>query len=70
MPSEWFRAGNPATFEVAMRWVEDPETPGRRPAGHGWSMGELEITAAGVNLTASVLDGHRQSLRGLRGKTT
>ena len=24
-------------------------------------MGELEVTAAGVNLTASVLDGHRQS---------
>ena len=61
MPSSWFRAGSPDTFQVAVRWVDDPDPPGRRPTGHGWSMGEFEITAAGVCLTASGVDGDRQS---------
>ena len=60
MRSSWFRAGSADTFEIAVRWVADPHSLARRPSGHGWSMGEIEITAAGVCLTASGSDGHRQ----------
>lgn len=53
MMGEWTRFGRPDAFEVGLRWVDDPAAPKRRPAGHGWSMGQLELSVAGVSLTAS-----------------
>ena len=60
MTSDWIRFGRPEAFEVAVRWADDTEPPERRPAGHGWSMGRIELVVAGENLTASVLRGERQ----------
>lgn len=45
--------GNPARFEIAVRWTSDAEPRARRPAGYGWSMGDLQITVAGHVLTSS-----------------
>ncbi len=58
--SEWVRFGRPDAFEVALRWVDDPARPERRPVGHGWSMGELELSVGGVSLTASARGNERQ----------
>ena len=58
--SEWVHFGRPEFFEVAVRWTDDPDPPGRRPAGHGWSMGQLRIIVAGENLTESVHQEQRQ----------
>ncbi len=59
--SEWARFGRPDAFEVGLRWVDDPAVPQRRPAGHGWSMGQLELSVAGVSLTASARANQRQA---------
>ena len=64
MTSEWTRFGRPEVFEVALCWADDPEPPERRPAGHGWSMGRIELVVAGANLTESVRQGERQSYVG------
>ncbi|MGA2127769.1 MAG: ImmA/IrrE family metallo-endopeptidase [Xanthobacteraceae bacterium] len=61
MKIENARFGNAATFEIAIQWIEDEDPPARRPARHGWSMGHVELTVAGVNLTASRLEEERQS---------
>ncbi len=45
--------GNPERFEIAVRWTRDAEPRARRPAGHGWSMGDLRTTVAGHVLTGS-----------------
>ena len=58
--SEWTRFGDPATIEIAIRWVDDPEPQGRRPARYGWSMGQLELKVAGISVTATTLNGARQ----------
>ena len=58
--SEWACFGRPEFFEVAVRWTEDPAPPARRPAGYGWSMGQIRITVAGENLTEGVGLGERQ----------
>jgi Zn-dependent peptidase ImmA (M78 family) len=43
--------GDPARFEIAVRWIEDPEPRERRPAHGGWSTGELRLTVGGLVLT-------------------
>lgn len=48
-----FRAGDPDAFEIAIRWVADPDPVRDRPAGYGWSMGDLALTVAGRPLTAA-----------------
>ena len=53
--SEWTRFGDPAKVELGIRWVDDLEPPERRPAGYGWSMGQLTIRVAGMNVTATTL---------------
>lgn len=59
--NEWARFGDPEEFAIGLRWVTDDAWLARLPAGHGWSMGELEITVAGVNVTASSLRNERQN---------
>lgn len=58
---DWTGFGDPEEFSLRLRWVEDPTPPARRPAGHGWSLGEMEITVAGVNVTANSLHSERQT---------
>ena len=55
------RFGDPAKMELAIRWVDDPEPPERRPAEYGWSMGQLTIRVAGRNVTATTLGGEQRS---------
>lgn len=62
--SEYARFGQSDKFEIAIRWIADAEPPARRPFGHGWSMGHVELTVAGVNLTASRLGNERQQYVG------
>ena len=62
--SEWTRFGDPAKVELGIRWVDDPEPPERRPAGYGWSMGQLTIRVAGMNVTATTLGGEQQTYVG------
>jgi len=64
MLNKYARFGRPDTFEIAIRWSEDTAPAARRPAGHGWSMGHLELTVAGVNLSCSRLDSDQQSYVG------
>ena len=64
MTSELTRFVRLEVFEVALCWADDPEPPERRPAGHGWSMGRIELVVAGANLTESVRQGERQSYVG------
>lgn len=47
------RFGDTGSFLVTARWAKDPEPVARRPAGYGWSMGELGIEVLGVPLTAT-----------------
>ena len=54
------RFGDPAKLELGIRWVADPEPPEQRPADHGWSMGELTIRVANVNVTATKFGGEQQ----------
>ena len=53
--TEWMRFGDPATLQLGIRWVEDTEPPDRRPAAYGWSMGQLTMHVANVNITATKL---------------
>lgn len=53
--------GDPAQLQIGIRWVDDCEPPERRPVAHGWSMGQLIIHVAGVNVTATKLDEVRQA---------
>ena len=55
------RFGDPAKMELEIRWVDDPEPPERRPADYGWSMGQLTIRVAGMNVTATTLGGEQRS---------
>ena len=50
---KWKRFGDPNKMEFGIRWVDDPEPHERRPADYGWSMGQLTIRVAGVNVTAT-----------------
>lgn len=50
---EFARFGDPARFEIAVRWARDTEPRSRRPAGFGWSMGDLRVTVAGMAITRS-----------------
>ena len=60
MTSDWSHFGRPEAFEVAVRWVADADPLERRPAGHGWSMGQIKLLVSGENLTESTLQGDRQ----------
>ena len=57
---EWMRFGNTATVQICIRWVDDCEPPGRRPAAYGWSMGQLTVHVASVNVTATRLGTEQQ----------
>lgn len=43
--------GDPARFEIAVRWTHDLEPRERRPAHGGWSTGELQLTVGNYVLT-------------------
>jgi Zn-dependent peptidase ImmA (M78 family) len=45
--------GDPSRFEIAVRWTGDSELRARRPAEHGWSMGDLRITIGDHVVTKS-----------------
>jgi Zn-dependent peptidase ImmA (M78 family) len=45
--------GDPARFEIAVRWTSDSEPRARRPAVHGWSIGDLRLTVADKVVTRS-----------------
>jgi Zn-dependent peptidase ImmA (M78 family) len=51
--TEFASFGDPRKFAVAVRWANDSEPRGRRPARFGWSMGDLKITIAGRTITQS-----------------
>ena len=55
------RFGDPAKMELEIRWVDDPEPSERRPAEYGWSMGQLTIRVAGMNVTATTLGGEQRA---------
>ena len=57
--SDWSRFGDAGAFEIAVRWEEDQDPLDRRPAGHGWSMGGIELVVLGRNLTENTLNGDR-----------
>lgn len=52
--------GDPATVQMCLRWVGDRDPPEQRPAAYGWSMGQLTIRVAGVNITATRLGEEQQ----------
>ncbi len=56
--------GNPERFEIAVRWTSDAELRTRRPAGYGWSMGDLRITVANHVLTSSRREASNQEYVG------
>ncbi len=64
MQDNYARFGQAEKFEIAIQWVEDRDPPARRPAGYGWSMGHVELTVAGVNLTSNRVDQDQQSYVG------
>lgn len=49
--TEFATFGDPARFEIALRWIDDPEPRRRRPAHGGWSTGELRLTVGEQVLT-------------------
>lgn len=49
--TEFATFGDPARFEIALRWLDDPEPRRRRPAHGGWSTGELRLTVGEQVLT-------------------
>jgi Zn-dependent peptidase ImmA (M78 family) len=51
MMSDFARFGDPGRFEIALRWRSDTEPRARRPAGYGWSMGDIAISISDINLT-------------------
>ena len=57
---EWMQFGDTATVQIGIRWVDDCEPPERRPAAYGWSMGQLTVHVAGVNVTATRLREEQQ----------
>ena len=57
---KWKRFGNPETVQISIRWVDDSEPPERRPAAYGWSMGQLTVHVAGVNVTVTRLGEEQQ----------
>ena len=56
----WVEFGSPATVRMGIRWVDDSEPPERRPAAYGWSMGQLRMHVASVNVTATRLGDEQQ----------
>lgn len=50
---EWNEFGDPAKVALGVRWQPDCDPPEQRPAEYGWSMGQLTIHVAGVNVTAT-----------------
>lgn len=51
--SEFARFGDPARFEIAVRWKGDAEPRSRRPGAYGWSMGDVSLTIGGQVITRS-----------------
>ena len=61
---DWMHFGDPATVQIGIRWVDDCEPPEQRPAAYGWSMGQLTMHVAGVNVTATRLGEQQQPFVG------
>jgi len=59
--SEFATFGDPKRFAISVRWASDGEPRARRPAGHGWSTGDVKITIANQVLTHSQRSGAQQS---------
>lgn len=56
--------GDPARFEIALRWLPDDEPREHRPAHGGWSMGELRLTVGHHVLTRHLQAGQaREAMR-------
>lgn len=51
MPTDFEHFGDPARLRIEVRWTRDAEPRARRPAVHGWSMGDLRITVRDRCLT-------------------
>jgi Zn-dependent peptidase ImmA (M78 family) len=51
--AEFVVFGDPARFEIAVRWTSDAEPRAQRPAVHGWSTGDLRLTVADKVVTRS-----------------
>jgi Zn-dependent peptidase ImmA (M78 family) len=49
--NEFAAFGDPGRFQIAVRWTGDSEPRSHRPAGYGWSMGDIKITIAGQIIT-------------------
>jgi Zn-dependent peptidase ImmA (M78 family) len=60
MTPEFASFGDPNRFEIALRWRSDAEPRARRPAGYGWSVGDLKITIANTVITSSARGATRQ----------
>ena len=53
MKRDFASFGDPQKFALSVRWTDDSEPRTRRPAGFGWSMGDLKIIIAGCTVTQS-----------------
>lgn len=58
--TEFVTFGEPATFAISLRWTPDAQRIERRPAGFGWSMGDLILSIGGKEITASRRGGTNQ----------
>lgn len=62
--SEYLSFGDSTRFEIAFRFVPDPEPRNRLPEHGGWSMGDLRLTVGGLCLTQHGLgEENRSALR-------
>lgn len=57
--NDFVRFGSPDHFEIAARWVTDPEPRAQRPLREGWSTGQLQITVGRQVLTEHEFRGER-----------
>lgn len=59
--NDFVRFGDPARFEIAVRWTPDAEPRERLPQDGGWSTGDLRITIGHQVLTARRYNGSEYS---------
>lgn len=49
--NDFFHFGEPDSFEISARWLDDHEPRERLPHEYGWSLGEIKIVVGGHVLT-------------------
>jgi Zn-dependent peptidase ImmA (M78 family) len=59
--SDFAAFGDPARFEIAIRWTDDAEPRAQRPAAFGCSVGDLRLTVADKVITRSRRGGAHQA---------